>query len=166
MLESSSQHRPSFSTSSLVNLVINIIQLLHHLFFGKSMHQFPRLPCPFRRLFRIICITDMNLHTVNMQHMIVLALHPLRTAELTTGVSYSYNSLQLLPSLVMTSTSLNSKGLVSHTFDKVVLALVHNWQFGRVKRVMREACWRSRVVGNMFVEAGFRTKVTRVTTDW
>ncbi len=67
---------------------------------------------------------------------------------LTTGTSNSYKPRHAFASGLMMSTSLKANGRLSHTSDNTDLACVHNPQFSRVKRVIRQD-WSSLLVTRM-----------------
>ncbi len=122
-----------------------IIHLRLNFLFGETMHQLLCVTWQLRPLSRRLWLAYVNLYIISIDHMIYHSPFLL----LTTGVSNSYRSLHFLPSDVMTSTSMYSNGLVNFTFDKISFAFMHSEQLARVKRVIRQACCKSRVVGSI-----------------
>lgn len=137
-----------------------VVYELLELLLGEAMHQLAGLMRRLEVLAVLAHFVDVDLHLVS----VLFGSASIReTDALTTGVSNSYSFFHLVWPAAITSISLYSKGLRSHTLDMTPLASVHSEQFCRMKSVRRRLhCWRrmaeARIVARVSVSMSKNTQ--------
>jgi hypothetical protein len=115
-----------------------VVHELLELLLGEAVHQLASLMCRLEVLAVLAYFVDVHLLEVSIAW-------PVRQAgkQFTTGVSNSYKFFHFVWPGAITSISVYSNGLRSHTFDKTSFASVHREQFWRTNKVIRRLhCWR------------------------
>jgi hypothetical protein len=115
-----------------------VVHELLELLLGEAVHQLASLMCRLEVLAALAYFVDMHLVVVSRR-----CLLQQNARMLTTGVSNSYRFFHLVWLAAITSISVYSNGLRSHTLDMTSFASVQREQFCRTNKVRRRLhCWR------------------------
>ena len=126
-----------------------VVHKLLELLLGEAVHQ-------LASLMGCLEVLAVLAHFVDMYLIEISIADPIRKVSrcLTTGVSNSYRFFHFVWPGAITSISVYSNGLRSHTLDITSFASVQSEQFWRMNKVMRRLhCWR-RIADALILKVG------------